>query len=62
MMKKTTYILIISIMSIALIGIIIVQLFWIQNSMQSIEKQFSRDVYAALETVSKNIQNKDDHD
>ena len=46
-------------MSLALIGIIVVQLFWIRTSMQNIEKQFSRDAFAALETVAKNIQNKE---
>ncbi len=46
-------------MSLALIGIIVVQIFWIRTSMQNIEKQFSRDVFAALETVAKNVQNKE---
>lgn len=44
-------------MSFALIGIIIVQIFWIRNTLQISEKQFTREVHASLQTVSKNIQN-----
>lgn len=46
-------------MSAALIGIIIVQISWIRNAMQIREKQFSRDAYAAIEMVAKNIENKE---
>ena len=58
-MRKSTFILIISLMSFALIGIIVVQISWIRNSIQIREKQFSREVYAALDNVSKNIQNRE---
>lgn len=58
-MRKSTFLLIIAVMSIALIGIIVVQIFWIRNSTQIREKQFSSDVHASLQTVSKNIQNKE---
>jgi len=44
-------------MSFALIGIIVVQIFWIRNTLQISEKQFTREVHASLQTVSKNIQN-----
>lgn len=46
-------------MSFALIGIIVVQIFWIRSSIQIREKQFTREVYASMETVAKNIQNKE---
>jgi len=46
-------------MSTALIGIIVVQVFWIKNAIEIREKQFDREVHTALETVSKNIQNKE---
>ncbi len=58
-MRKSTFILIISLMSFALIGIIIVQISWIRNSIKIREKQFSREVYAAMDNVSKNIQNRE---
>lgn len=46
-------------MSFALIGIIVVQIFWIRNTLQISEKQFTREVHASLQTVSKNIQNRE---
>ena len=58
-MRKSTFLLIIAVMSAALTGIIVVQIFWIRSSMQIREKQFSSDVYEAMKTVSKNIQNKE---
>jgi len=58
-MRKSAFLLIIAIMSFALIGIIVVQIFWIRNSIQIREKQFTREVYASMETVAKNIQNKE---
>jgi len=58
-MRKSAFLLIISIMSFALIGIIVVQIFWIRSSVQIREKQFTREVYASMETVAKNIQNKE---
>ena len=58
-MRKSSFLAIIAVMSAALIGIIIVQISWIRSSLQIREKQFSSDVYAAMETVSKNIQNKE---
>ncbi len=58
-MRKPAFLLIITIMSIALIGIIVVQIFWIRNSIQIREKQFTHEVYASMEAVSKNIENKE---
>ncbi len=58
-MRKSTFILIIALMSSALIGIITVQIFWIKNSIASSERQFDREVHTALETVAKNIQNRE---
>jgi signal transduction histidine kinase len=46
-------------MSFALIGIIVVQIFWIRKFIQIREKQFTTQVHASLETVAKNIQNKE---
>ncbi len=58
-MRKPAFLLIITIMSVALIGIIVVQIFWTRNSIQIREKQFTREVYASMESVAKNIQNKE---
>ncbi len=49
-------------MSIALIGIIIVQVYWINNSIEIREKQFSNDVKFALAKVSENIQEREIND
>jgi len=46
-------------MSFALIGIIVVQIFWIRNFIELREKQFTSQVHSSLQTVSKNIQNKE---
>lgn len=46
-------------MSFALIGTIVVQIFWIKNSIQNLETQFSRDVYKALDLVSRGTENKE---
>ena len=58
-MRRLTFILIVSVMSFALIGIIVVQIFWIRNFIELREKQFSSQVHSSLQTVSKNIQNKE---
>jgi len=46
-------------MSTALIGIITVQVSWIKSAVAMNEKQFNREVHTALETVAKNIQNRE---
>ncbi len=54
-MGKKTFFLISFLMSIALIGIIFVQVSWIKNTLDIREKQFSSDVIFALANVSQNI-------
>jgi len=49
-------------MSIALIGIITVQIFWINNSIEIGEKQFSSNVKSALIDVSQHIQEREFRD
>jgi len=46
-------------MSIALIGIIAVQIYWINSSIDIREKQFTNDVKFALANVSENIQERE---
>ncbi len=54
-MNKKVFILIILLMSISLVGIIAVQVFWIKNSVEMADNQFKSDVNAALLKVSDNI-------
>ena len=44
-------------MSLALLGTVLAQLYWIQNSVKSREVAFSRDVYQVLEKVARTVEN-----
>ena len=46
-------------MSFALIGTILVQISWIRSSIQSLETQFSSDVYKAMDIVNRSVENKE---
>ncbi len=54
-MNKRVFLLIIVLMSVSLIGIISVQVFWIRNSIQMSDTQFTSDVKSALRKVSNTI-------
>lgn len=54
-MRKRIFLLIIILMSIALIGIISVQVFWIKNTIEITEQQFTSNVRFALAKVSEDI-------
>jgi two-component system phosphate regulon sensor histidine kinase PhoR len=58
-MKKKIFVLIIILMSISLIGIITVQVFWIGNAIEIREKQFSHDVNYALAKTNESLYKKD---
>ncbi|MCF6296670.1 MAG: HAMP domain-containing histidine kinase [Flavobacteriaceae bacterium] len=58
-MSKKIFVLLVALMSIALVGIISVQIFWIKNSIEIKEEQFSTSVKYALAKVSKNIQERE---
>jgi len=58
-MSKRVFILLIALMSFALIGIIIVQIYWINSTIEIREKQFTNDVKFALAKVSDNIQKRE---
>ncbi len=55
MMGKKIFTLIIILMSIALIGIISVQVFWIKNTIQISDNQFSSNIKFALAKISEDI-------
>ncbi len=61
-MNKKVFVLIIFLMSISLIGIIAVQVFWINKSIEMTENQFKSDVSSALIQVSENISDRELND
>lgn len=58
-MNKRVFVLIIVLMSISLIGIVSVQVFWIKNTIEMTENQFEIDVKSALRQVSNNISDRE---
>jgi len=58
-MGKRIFLLIIILMSIALIGIISVQVFWIKNTILITEEQFTSNVKFALAKVSEDIRQRE---
>lgn len=61
-MRKRVLVLIVFLMSIALIGIISVQVYWIKNTIQITEAQFSSNVQFALAKVSDDIKQREFND
>ena len=61
-MSRRIFVLLIVLMSTALIGIIAVQIYWINSSIEIREKQFTNDVKFALAKVSENIQDREIND
>jgi two-component system phosphate regulon sensor histidine kinase PhoR len=51
MKSKQSVGILISLMSVALLGVIIIQFLWIKNAMQMKQEQFERSVNAALVRV-----------
>jgi two-component system phosphate regulon sensor histidine kinase PhoR len=58
-MRKKMFILIVVLMSISLIGIIAVQLYWINNAVESKKGQFRNDVQKSLGAASQRINEKE---
>ena len=58
-MSKRIFVLLVVMMISALLGIIIVQIFWIRSSIEMKEEQFSTSVKFALARVSGNIQKRE---
>ena len=61
-MGKKMFVLIVVLMSISLIGIISVQLYWINNAIESKDTQFNSDVKVAMAAVSERIKLKEEDD
>lgn len=58
-MSKKLFILLIVFMSLCLLGIIFVQVYWINNSFQNKEDQFNYNVRQSLITISSELQSKE---
>ena len=58
-MGKKIFILIVFLMSISLIGIITVQLYWINNAVESKKAQFKNDVFKALASTADRIKTRE---
>ncbi|MGJ8759719.1 MULTISPECIES: sensor histidine kinase KdpD [unclassified Polaribacter] len=59
-MGKKMFVLIVVLMSISLIGIIAVQLFWINNAVESRNEQFKNDIQKSLGNVTQRINDKEE--
>ena len=58
-MKKISFSLLIFLMTASLIGIILVQSFWIKTTIDTKERQFSLNVNQALKTVVEDIKKRE---
>jgi two-component system phosphate regulon sensor histidine kinase PhoR len=58
-MGKKMFVLIVFLMSVSLIGIIAVQLYWINNAVESKKEQFKNDVQKSLGSVAERINEKE---
>ncbi|TMM30999.1 HAMP domain-containing histidine kinase [Polaribacter aestuariivivens] len=56
-MRRKMFITIVVLMSISLIGIITVQLYWINNALESRQEQFKNDVQISLGSATERIKN-----
>ena len=58
-MSKRMFVLIVFLMSVSLIGIIAVQVYWVNNALESKKEQFDKDVFKALASTSERIKTKE---
>ena len=61
-MNKRLFVLLVILMSLSLVGIISVQLYWIKNSVEDKEEQFSNTVAEALNRVTDKIEDREMRD
>ena len=59
-MGKKMFVLIVVLMSVSLMGIIAVQLYWINNAVESKNEQFTNDVQKSLGSVAERINEKEE--
>jgi two-component system phosphate regulon sensor histidine kinase PhoR len=58
-MKKRLFSILIALMALSLLGIIVVQIFWIQTNLSNREREFSLSVNNALAAVSEQIKERE---
>ena len=58
-MNKRLFVLLVILMSLSLIGIISVQLYWIKRSVEDKEEQFSNVVSEVLNRVTDNVETRE---
>lgn len=58
-MNKKLFVLLVVLMSLSLIGIIFVQVYWIRTSIANKEEQFSRTITDILDKVSTRVENRE---
>src|SRR5680860_224806 len=61
-MNKRLFVLLVVLMSLSLIGIILVQVFWIKQSVEDKEEQFTTTVSEVLHNVSEKIEERERKD
>lgn len=61
-MGKKMFVLIVVLMSFSLVGIVAVQIYWINNALQTKEEQFKNDVHKSLGRVSETINSREEAD
>lgn len=58
-MSKKIFVLIVFLMSISLIGIIAVQIYWVKNAVKNKKEQFNNDVFKALVSTADRIKTRE---
>jgi hypothetical protein len=61
-MKRGFFPVLITSMSLAMLGIVLVQVFWIQTNLNNLERQFELNVSLALADVSKQLKEREFQD
>ena len=61
-MNKRLFVLLVVLMSLSLVGIIAVQLYWIKSSIEDKEEQFSNTISEVLSKVTDKVENREMRD
>ncbi|MEN1784362.1 MAG: HAMP domain-containing sensor histidine kinase [Bacteroidota bacterium] len=61
-MNKRRFVLLVIMMSLSLVGIILVQVYWIQKSVEDKQEQFSRTVEDVLDKVAERVERRERQD
>ena len=61
-MKKTNFIVLLSLMILSIVGIVWLQGYWLYSSWENKEEEFSLSVNQSLQTVAQEIQQREIND